>query len=83
MNEPGEVHCTLSTGNEINKGERDPMSSRNRDVGFGRVAFSLLLEIELVWHEFGFVSGGHRAGVEIILAWWKRSCYMGELLREK
>lgn len=48
MNEPGEVHCILSTGNEINKEERDPMSSRKRDMGFGRAVFSLLLEIVLV-----------------------------------
>lgn len=48
MNEPGEVHCTMSTGNEINKGQRNPMLRRNRDVGFGKVAFTVLLEINLV-----------------------------------
>lgn len=48
MNEPGEVHFMVSTGNEINKGQRNPMIRRNRDVGFGRVPFTILLEIDLL-----------------------------------
>lgn len=48
MNEPGEVHCMVSTGNEINKGKRNPMIRRKRNEGFGKVAFTVLLEIGLV-----------------------------------
>lgn len=44
------------------------MSSRNRDMGFGRVAFSLLLEIDLVT-TWGWLCACrvHMAGVKIFL----------------
>ena len=44
------------------------MSSRNRNVGFGRVAFSLLLEIDLVT-TWGWLCACrvHRAGFKIFL----------------
>lgn len=46
MNDPGEVHCMVSTGNEINKGQRNPTLRSNRDTDM--VAFTVLLEIDLV-----------------------------------
>lgn len=36
----------VSTGNEINKGQRNPMLRRNRHMDV--VAFTVLLEIDLV-----------------------------------
>lgn len=38
----------VNTGNEINKEQRNPMLRRNRDMGFQRVAFTVLLEIDLL-----------------------------------
>lgn len=75
----------VSTGNEINKGQRNPMLRRNRDVGFGRVVFTVLLEIDLVvaqdeisvWRAHGR-SLNSSSIVEVI---W--SGYVDELIREK
>lgn len=75
----------VNTGNEINKGQRNPMLRRNRDVGFGGIAFTVLLEIDLVvaqdeislWRAHGR-SLNSSSIVEMV---W--SGYVDELMREK
>lgn len=61
---------------EINKGERKPVSSRNRDMGFGKAVFSIVLEIDLVavW-AWVCVYEMHREETEIFFTWWRWFCW--------